>query len=121
TTARPRRTLPGGAGDPFTGAWTTDSSPDSTITSGHCYRYRYRVSDNVSNEAVYKSANVVKVSTGAPSTPSLTLSETPASPNQHVAGDTLFYNPAGSNSGTFTVAATGADSGGVGIEGHRLP
>ena len=65
--------LVNGACDPFTGAWTTVVSPDVTIASGNCYRYRYRVSDNVSNEAVYTSAHVVKVSTGAPSSPSLTL------------------------------------------------
>jgi large repetitive protein len=113
--------LVAGVCDPFPGSWTTVVSPDVTITSGNCYRYRYRVSDNVSNEAVYTSPNVVKVSIGAPSSPNLTLTETPASPNQHVAGGTLFYNPTGSNSGTFTVTADVADSGGSGIDRVSFP
>ena len=107
--------------DPFPGSWITVSSPDSTIVSGNCYRYRYRVSDNVGNNAVYTSGTVVKVSTGAPSTPDLTLAETPASPHQHVSGTTLFYNPAGLNSGTFTVNATVSNSGGSGIDHINFP
>ena len=61
--------LVGGNCDPFAGAWSAVTSPDSTIVSGHCYQYRYRVSDNVGNDAVYTSANVVKVSTSAPGAP----------------------------------------------------
>ena len=110
-----------GSCDPFPGSWITVTSPDTTIQSGNCYRYRYRVSDNVGNNAVYTSGAVVKVSTQAPSAPDLTLSESPASAYQHVAGSTIFYNPAGSNSGTFTVSATIADSGGSGIDRVGFP
>ena len=85
--------LVAGVCDPFTGSWSAVTSPDSTIVTGHCYQYRYRVSDNVGNNAVYTSANVVKVSSSAPSAPSLTLAEAPGSPNQHVSGTTIFYNP----------------------------
>ena len=107
--------------DPFPGSWITVTSPDSTIQSGNCYRYRYRVSDNVGNDAIYTSGAVVKVSTAAPSAPDLTLAETPRSAYQHVAGSTIFYNPTGSNSGTFTVSATVADSGGSGIDHVNFP
>src|SRR5205085_11878709 len=38
----------------------------------------------------------------------LTLGE--SSPNESISGSTLFYNPSGSNSGSFSVDATTADS-----------
>ena len=118
---RDETNLVSGACDPFTGAWSAVTSPDATITAGHCYRYQYRVSDNVGNEAVYTSANVVKVSINAPSAPNLTLAETPGSPNQYVSGSTIFYSPTGGNSGTFTVTATVSDSGGSGIDRISFP
>ncbi|MEK6275346.1 MAG: Ig-like domain-containing protein [Actinomycetota bacterium] len=118
---RDATSLVAGACDPFTGSWSTVTSPDLTIASGNCYRYRYRVSDNVGNDAVYTSGNVVKVSSSAPAAPSITLAETPGSANQHVAGATLFYNPTGGNSGTFAVAADVTDSGGSGIDRVSFP
>jgi len=113
--------LVGNTCDPFPSSWTPVTSPDSTITSGHCYRYRYRVSDNVGNNAVYTSGNVGKVSTSAPGTPELTLAEAPNSPNQYVYDTTVFYNPVGGNSGTFTVTADVTDSGGSGVERVSFP
>ena len=113
--------LVSGVCDPFPGTWVTVTSPDSTIASGHCYRYRYGVSDNVGNNAVYTSTNVVKVATGTPSAPDLTLAETPASPNQYVFNTTAFYNPTGGNSGTFTVTADVTDSGGSGVDRISFP
>src|SRR5207302_5634993 len=113
--------LAAGVCDPFPSSWSAVSSPDATITSGHCYRYRYRVSDNVGNNAVYTSANVVKVSAGAPAAPDLTVSETPSSPNQYVFNTTAFYNPQGSNSGSFTVTADVTDSGGSGVDRVNFP
>jgi hypothetical protein len=107
--------------DPFPGSWSAVTSPDSTIASGNCYRYRYRVSDNVGNNAVYISANVVKVSSSTPGAPTLTLAEAPGSQNQYVVGAILFYDPSGSNSGTFTVAADVTDSGGSGIDRVSFP
>ena len=113
--------LVGNTCDPFPSSWSPVTSPDSTITSGHCYRYRYRVSDNVGNNAVYTSGNVGKVSTSAPGTPELTLAEAPNSPNQYVYDTTVFYNPVGGNSGTFTVTADVTDSGGSGVERVSFP
>src|SRR5581483_2050063 len=43
-----------------------------------------------------------------PSAPSLTLSE--SSPLEHVSGSTLYYNPQGSNTASFTVTGTSADA-----------
>src|SRR5207302_8538614 len=43
----------------------------------------------------------------APTGPGLTLSE--SSPYEHVSGMTLYYNPQGSNTGSFTVQATATD------------
>ena len=91
----------------FTGAWTTVTSPD-TVTTGNCYMYRYTIADNVGNSTTYTSPNVVKVDTSAPNAPTLSLSE--SSPLSSVSGSTLFYNPQGSNSGSFTVTATASDA-----------
>jgi len=88
------------------GGWSTITSPD-TIPTGNCARYRLRVSDLAGNEATYTSAAVVKVDTTAPPAPTLTLDESEA--DEHAAGTTLFYNPAGGNSGTFTVTAAVID------------
>src|SRR4029079_16893520 len=44
----------------FSGGWSPVTSPDD-VASGLCAQYRYRVSDRVGNEAVYTSANLVKV------------------------------------------------------------
>ena len=107
---RDSATLAAGSCSAFADSWSAVVSPDSTLVSGHCYRYRYRVSDNVGNAAVYASAAVAKFSATPPSAPDLSLAETPASPNQHVSGTTLYYNPGGSNSGTFTVVADTSDS-----------
>ena len=96
------------------GDWTAVTSPD-TVPPGNCARYRYRVSDNVGNEVVYTSSSIVKVAGGdttPPSAPALTLTE--SEPDEHVAGTTLYYNPSGSNTGTFTAdAATGDAESGV--------
>src|SRR4029079_1917439 len=51
----------------FSGGWSPISSPD-TVATNTCAQYRYRVSDHVSNEVVYTSANVVKVDQTAPNT-----------------------------------------------------
>ncbi|MGI8607415.1 MAG: Ig-like domain-containing protein [Gaiellaceae bacterium] len=52
----------------FTSTWTSVSAPDTTVASGTCYRYRYRVADNAGNVTTYTSLNVVKVDTSPPVT-----------------------------------------------------
>jgi hypothetical protein len=90
-------------------AWSAVTSPD-TVPDGTCARYRYRVADRVGNVQIYTSANIVKVDAGTPSTLLLTLNGTSA--GEYINGTTLFYNPSGTNSGSFTVnASTSAASG----------
>ena len=102
-----RRTAPlaDGVCDPFAGAWSTITSPD-TVASGQCAQYRYRVSDRVGNEAVYASANVVKVDLADPAAPALTLDE--SSPFAHVVGTEIFVNT--NETGSYAVQAATSDA-----------
>ena len=102
-----RRTAPlaDGVCDPFAGAWSTVTSPD-TVASGQCAQYRYRVSDRVGNEAVYASANVVKVDLADPAAPALTLDE--SSPFAHVVGTEIFVNT--NETGSYAVQAATSDA-----------
>ncbi|HET6656454.1 MAG TPA: Ig-like domain-containing protein [Gaiellaceae bacterium] len=99
----------------FAGGWTTVTSPD-TVATGTCAQYRYRVSDNVGNEAVYSSGNVVKVDTSGPATPVISLSE--SSPHAFVSGQTIFVDTG--QSGSYDVSATSSDAQ-SGIEKIRFP
>src|SRR5205807_972470 len=100
-------TLTGGSCDSF-GAWTPvtlSGGADTTVTSGNCYRYRLTITDNVGNASAPSAASAdAKVDTTAPSAPGLTIDESSAL--SYASGTTLYYNPQGSNSGTFTVTGT---------------
>ncbi len=68
---------------------------------------KFRAWDAVGNvEAV--GSLLVRIDTTTPSVPALALAE--ADPGSYVSGTTLFYNPSGANSGTFTVDATASDA-----------
>src|SRR5205085_3317745 len=95
----------------FSGTWTPVTlvgGADTTVTSGHCYKYRYKISDNVGNQATSSASTNAKVDATAPSAPSLTLSESSAL--EYATGTTLYYDPQGSNSASFSVSATTSDS-----------
>ena len=68
---------------PWLSAWTVTVSPSSATVDA-------------------------RIDTTAPSAPSLTLSESSAL--EYVSGSTLYYNPQGSNSASFDVAATSSDA-----------
>jgi large repetitive protein len=97
--------------------YTTDDS-DPTATTGTVYsgafvvstttEVRYRGFDRVGNaEAVH--AQVIEFDTSGPTGPTLTVTETPADPDQHVSGTELFYRPGGGRAGDFTVDAATSD------------
>ena len=104
------------------GSWdpvTLVGVADTTVESGNCYRYRYTVSDKVGNSSGPSAASAdAMVDTTAPSTPSLALTET--SPFSFVSGTTLYYNPQGSNSGSFDLSAA-TDDGQSGIARVAFP
>ena len=99
----------------FSGGWTAVTSPD-TVATGNCAQYRYRVSDNVGNEATYTSTNVASVDTSGPSNPAITISESSA--YAYVSGQTVFVNTG--QSGSYDVDATSSDAQ-SGIEKIRFP
>jgi hypothetical protein len=93
-----------GADDP--GSPVTDDAT-SGISSGQCYRYEYVVSDRVGNTTTYTSTDV-KVDTGGPSAPSVSLSS--ATGNTYISGTTVYINAQAGKSGSFQAAATSTDS-----------
>jgi hypothetical protein len=52
-----------GAFSAFTTIATAPSSPytDAAVAKGSCYEYRYRISDNVGNQATYTSVTIAKI------------------------------------------------------------
>ena len=108
---RDSATLSNGNCGTFSGSWsavTLAGGADTTVTSGNCYRYRLKISDNVANQATTSATADAKVDTTAPSAPALTLSESSAL--SYVSGTTLYYNAQGSNTASFTVDGTSTDA-----------
>ena len=108
TIERAAATLTDGTCGAFGAYGGSYSSPDTSVQSGFCYRYRLTISDRVGNVATPVVSPIAKVDTSDPSVPSLTLSESSAFSS--VTGSTLYYNPQGSNTGSFTVDATSTDA-----------
>jgi hypothetical protein len=94
--------------------YTTDGSDPTVFSStystplsiGSTTQVKFRAWDNVGNLEAVGTVDV-KVDATPPSAPALTLSE--SSPSSFVSGTTLYYNPSGSHSGSFSVDATTSD------------
>src|SRR5439155_26267952 len=59
-------TLSGGSCGSYSGSWSTVSlvsGADTSVTSGHCYKYRYKISDNVSDRKSVALDNSAEVGT----------------------------------------------------------
>jgi Chitobiase/beta-hexosaminidase C-terminal domain len=92
------------------------SGADTSVTSGNCYRYQYKATDNVGNvSGASKASADAKVDTTAPTTPNLLFS---AFTNTAAAGNVVYYRPGGS--GHFTVTAASAD-GESGVTSYNFP
>jgi uncharacterized delta-60 repeat protein len=61
----------------ITPSGTYPNFTDSTVTTGTCYQYQYKISDNANNQVTYTNSNVVKVDTEAPSDPGTPSTTTP--------------------------------------------
>jgi hypothetical protein len=97
-----------GSFGPYSEVGLTDGA-DTTVTSGACYRYRYRAADNVGN-----------VSAPSTPTPDAEVDATPSTTptllftgltNTAASGSVVYYPPAGSGSFAVTVTASDAESG----------
>ena len=85
------------------------TSPDTTVVSGNCYRYRFTVKDNVGNASAAVTTDA-KVDTGNPSVTVTAPVEVgnPGAQYFDAGSKTQYFRPGGS--GSFTLTATASDA-----------
>ncbi|MDQ5822452.1 MAG: Ig-like domain-containing protein, partial [Actinomycetota bacterium] len=98
----------------FPGTWSTvtldGSGNDTTVQSGKCYRYRYKISDRVGNQGTQAGvSSTAKVDTSGPGAPTLAFSGlTNAWEN---GSGTVYFKGNAAGGFTVTPSATDAESG----------
>src|SRR6266508_4078199 len=106
----------------FPGSWaavTLSGGNDTTVVSGKCYRYRYKISDRVANQGTQAGASATaKIDTSAPA-PAPSLSYGSFS-NAALASGVVYYRP-GAASGQFAVTASGSSDPESGIASYGFP
>jgi hypothetical protein len=76
------------------------------VATGNCYQYRYLVSDNVGNQAIYTSPNVAKVDTTAPAIAAAIATKPGGSTNMiRQGGDYYVHAQVTDNASVSTVTA----------------
>ena len=104
--------LAAGACSNFSADGGTFTSPDTSVSGGHCYRYTFMISDHVGNVSSAVSVTA-KVDTNAPSISVTAPVEVTGAGNQYYDGasHTQYFRPAGSGSFTLTATASDTESG----------
>src|SRR5581483_6145507 len=103
----------------FSGSWspvTLVGGADTTVQSGNCYRYRYKISDNVGNQSAASSSSAdAKVDLTKPSPyVEAVMTDSPSSYWRLAdsAGATSARNETGGSSGTVVGGVTFGQTGG---------
>src|SRR6185312_853819 len=109
TVTRESATLTGDACGTFSPDAGTYSSPDTTVSTGHCYRYSFTIADRVGNVSSATTATA-KVDTAAPTVSINPPSALTGAGNQYYdAGTkTLFFRSTGT--GSFSLGANASDT-----------
>jgi hypothetical protein len=109
TVTRETGDLAGGVCSNFSADGGTFTSPDTSVSGGHCYRYTFTIADRVGNVSSPVTATA-KVDTDAPSVSVTAPVELTGAGNQYydAASHTQYFRPSGT--GSFTLTATASDN-----------
>ncbi len=88
---------------------TLSGGADTGVSSGNCYRYEYKLADNVGNVSTASAASAdAKVDATPPTAPSLTFA---GLSNTAAVGNVVYFRPGGSGGFTLTAASSDSESG----------